>query len=142
LRVVLDSNVVLSGFFFAGVPGRILQGWRAGRFTLVLSPSILAEYREAGAALESRYGGSEFEAFAALLALHAEIIDAGEHLSEPVCSDPDDDKFLACALAGRTEIIVSGDMALLEVSGWRGIDVLKPRGFADAYLADHRGGAS
>jgi uncharacterized protein len=141
LKVVLDSNVILSGFFFAGVPGRILQGWSAGRFTLVLSPSILAEYREAGAALETRYGGSEFEAFATLLALHAEIVDAAEHLHGPVCSDPDDDKFLACALAGGAEVIVSGDKALLEVSGWRGIEVLKPRAFADAYLAHRRGGA-
>jgi hypothetical protein len=55
LRVVLDSNVVLSGFFFAGIPGIILQGWHAGRFRLVLSPSILSEYRAAGVALESRY---------------------------------------------------------------------------------------
>jgi hypothetical protein len=37
LRIVLDSNVVLSGFFFAGIPGIILQGWRAGRFTLVIA---------------------------------------------------------------------------------------------------------
>lgn len=73
MRVVLDSNVVLSGFFFAGIPAIVLQGWHAGRFRLVLSPSILSEYREAGVALESRYGGSEFEAFAALLALHAEL---------------------------------------------------------------------
>jgi uncharacterized protein len=119
LRVVLDSNVVLSGFFFAGIPGIILQGWYAGRFTLVLSPSILSEYRAAGVALESRYGGSELEAFTALLALHSDLVDAPDHLGEPVCGDPEDDKFLACALAAGAEIIVSGDKQLLDVAGWK-----------------------
>jgi uncharacterized protein len=142
LRVVLDSNVVLSGFFFAGIPGVVLQGWHAGRFRLVLSPSILSEYREAGVALESRYGGSEFEAFTALLALHGDLVDAPGNLSEPICADPDDDKYLACALAAGAEIIVSGDKKLLDVSGWRGIKVLRPRTFVERYLSDLQGGAS
>jgi|SRR5687768_16128720 len=55
IRVVLDTNVVLSGIFFAGVPGRILDAWRAGGLTLVLSPAILAEYYRAGTALAARY---------------------------------------------------------------------------------------
>jgi uncharacterized protein len=142
LRVVLDSNVVLSGFFFAGIPGIILQGWHAGRFRLVLSPSILSEYRAAGVALESRYGGSEFEAFTALLALHSDLVDAPDHLGESVCADAEDDKFLACALAAGAEIIVSGDKQLLDVTGWRGIEVLRPRTFLEKYLSDLQGGAS
>lgn len=48
MRVVLDTNVVASGVFFGGVPGRILAAWAAGDFTLVLSPQILAEYRRVG----------------------------------------------------------------------------------------------
>ena len=40
-RVVLDTNVVLSGIFFGGVPGRILDAWQVGHLTLVLSPAIL-----------------------------------------------------------------------------------------------------
>jgi uncharacterized protein len=142
LKVVLDSNVVLSGFFFAGVPGIILDGWHAGRFRLALSPSILAEYREAGAGLESRYGGSEFQTFAALLALNADIVDAADHLEDQICADPDDDKFLVCALAAGAEVVVWGDKALLDVSGWQGIEVLRSRSFVDRYLPDLKGGAS
>ncbi len=48
MRAVLDTNVVLSGFFFGGLPGQILDAWRDARFTLVLSAAILGEYREAG----------------------------------------------------------------------------------------------
>jgi uncharacterized protein len=136
MRVVLDSNVVLSGFFFGGIPGIVLKGWRTGRFRMVISPPVLSEYREAGAALESRYGGSEFGTFATLLALNADVLDAPERLDEPVCTDPDDDKFLACALAGGATIVVSGDRALLDVSGWQGIEVIRPRAFVDQYLPD------
>ena len=141
MKAVIDRNVVRSGFFFGGVPGLVLKGWQSGRFTLALSPSILTEYRQSGAALESRYGGSEFEAFAALLALNSEVVDAPEHLKEPVCADPDDDKFLACAIAAHAEVIVSGDKLLLVTSGWRGVQVLSPRAFVEKYLPDLLRGA-
>jgi predicted nucleic acid-binding protein len=51
-----------------------------------------------------------------------------------VCEDPDDDKFLACAIAGKSKIIISGDTHLLKVSGYEGIKVLRPRKFFDEYL--------
>ena len=45
---MLDTNVVLSGDFFGGVPGEILEAWSRGRFEVVVSAPILAEYRRAG----------------------------------------------------------------------------------------------
>jgi putative PIN family toxin of toxin-antitoxin system len=99
--------------------------------TLVLSAPILAEYRAAGAHLEERYGGLEFEKFVALLVLNSELIEAPASLRERVCADPDDDKFLACALAAGARVVVSGDTALLKVSGWNGIEVIKPRALLD-----------
>jgi len=68
--------------------------------------------------------------------MNSEIVDAPEHLPEQVCSDPDDDKFLACAVAAGMTIIVSGDRKLRAVSGWNGIDVLTPRQFVERYLAE------
>ena len=67
-----------------------------------------------------------------MLRANAEVISV-KCLPEPVCDDPDDDKFLACALAGECKLIVSGDKHLLKVSGFRGIKVLKPREFVDTY---------
>jgi putative PIN family toxin of toxin-antitoxin system len=134
VKVVLDTNVVISGVFFGGVPGRVLEAWRDGRINLVLSASILAEYREAAAEFEAKHGGSDFESFAALLVVNSEIVEAPDHLSQRVCSDPDDDKFLACALAAGATIVVSGDRALLAASGWNGITVIKPRQLIDEYL--------
>ena len=55
-------------------------------------------------------------------------------MNEQICADPDDDKFLACALAGKCKTIVSGDKELLKVSGYRGINVMRPREFLEKYL--------
>jgi predicted nucleic acid-binding protein len=51
-----------------------------------------------------------------------------------VSADPDDDKFLACALASRTKVIVSGDKHLLAVSGYRSIEIIKPRLFVERHI--------
>lgn len=55
-------------------------------------------------------------------------------LKEPICEDPEDDKFFACTLASGSKVIISGDKHLLKVSGYQGIQVLKPREFVDQYL--------
>ncbi|MGH7719242.1 MAG: putative toxin-antitoxin system toxin component, PIN family [Gemmatimonadaceae bacterium] len=136
-RVVLDTNVFLSGVFFGGVPGRILEAWQAGHLTLVLSPAILAEYHRAGAVLAARYVRIEdaLNPLLALVAQSATMVDA-PGLPTAVSADPDDDKFLACAVASRTPVIVSGDKHLLRVAGWSGIEVLTPRQAIERYRID------
>lgn len=134
MRVVLDTNVVVSGVFFGGVPGRILSAWTAGQITMILSPAILEEYRRVGHELGSKHPdlNATFEPVLALMAMNAIIVDAPP-LTEPVSADPFDDMFLAAALASRTRLIVSGDRDLLNVSGWRDINVLTPRQFLDQH---------
>lgn len=135
MRVVLDTNVVISGVFFGGVPGRILSAWAAQSFTLALSPGILEEYRRVGKALERKYpeAAATFEPVLTLITRHAIVVDAPP-IANPVSDDPDDDKFLAAALAANAPLIVSGDIDLLLVSGWRDITVLTPRQFVDRQL--------
>lgn len=135
MRVILDTNVLMSGIFFGGVPGRIINAWSARRLTLVLSPAILEEYRRVGVALGSRHPDlvTTLEPVLALVAMNAALVNAPP-LEERVTEDPADDMFLAAAMASRTRIILSGDKHLLRVSGWRGISVLTPRQFADRHL--------
>ena len=78
MRVVLDTNVVISGVFFGGIPGRIVTAWADRRFTLVISPEILLEYQRVGAEL-----GTERpqllptgQPILALITVHATIIAA------------------------------------------------------------------
>jgi putative PIN family toxin of toxin-antitoxin system len=133
VKVILDTNVLISGVFFSGVPYAILESWRDGGIELIISPEILHEYRRVGAEMETKFSGVEVAPFMELLAIEATMVEA-EPLSEPVCTDPDDDKFLACALASKARVICSGDKALLKTSGFRGIEVLTPRRFSEKYL--------
>ena len=136
MKVILDTNVVVSGVFFGGVPGRILSAWSAGAFTLVLSPAILEEYQRVGHELGRQHAAvhKAFEPILALLAMNAVIVDAPP-LPAPVSEDSDDDMFLAAAVASQTGIIVSGDRHLLRVSGWRDVEVLTPRQFVERHIS-------
>lgn len=133
MRIILDTNVFVSGIFFSGPPHRVLEAWRNGKLKLVISPEILDEYRRVGAALAEQFPNVSLERILELVMIHAEMV-AAPPLSEPVCADPDDDKFFACAIDSKTLCIVSGDKHLLQVSGYQGVRVLKPRDFVDEYL--------
>jgi putative PIN family toxin of toxin-antitoxin system len=133
VKIVLDTNVFVSGVFFHGPPAQILDAWRDGRVVPAVSASILEEYHRVGIVLSDRYEGADVEPLLTLLAIHSELVDAPD-LPEPVCEDPDDDKFLACALAAGCQVVVSGDRHLRRVSGWSGIQVLTPRQFVEQYL--------
>ncbi len=133
MRIVLDTNVLISGIFFSGLPSKILQAWRSGKLQISVSIAILEEYLNVAERLAVRYTGVEYEGILDLIIQNAELVQATD-LPEPVCEDADDDKFLACALASNTNIIVSGDSALLNVSGYCGIQVLTPKAFVSKFL--------
>jgi len=133
MRIVLDTNVFISGVFFAGPPYQILDAWRCGMVQIVISPLILDEYRRVGDRLASDFPRIELQPWLELLAAQAVVVDLPV-IPEQVCRDVDDDKFLACAMAGNTKVVVSGDKDLLAVSGYAGIAVLTPRAFVERYL--------
>ena len=134
--MVLDTNVVVSGLPFGGVPGRILTAWTSGAFVLVLSPPGLDEYRRVGRELAKGRAplNAALDALLALVAVRATMIDA-PRLAAPVCADPDADMFFAAAIAGEAGYVVSGDKHLLGVTGWNEITVLRPRALLDGPLA-------
>lgn len=134
MRVVLDTNVLVSGIFFSGPPYEILSAWRHGIVTLVISAEILDEYRRVGQRLAAKYPGVDIGPVLALIAVHAEFIEA-PMLHEPICEDSSDDKFFACAVASGCRVIVSGDKHLHRASGYSGIEVVSPREFVEKRLA-------
>jgi putative PIN family toxin of toxin-antitoxin system len=133
MRIVLDIKVLMSGIFFGGASGRILHAWKAGEISLVASPEIIKEYIATAEVLSARYASIPPEPILTLIVKHAELWQSPP-LAEQVCADPDDDKFLACALASGAECVVSGDKALQRVSGYGNIRVVAPRQFVDTAL--------
>ena len=129
MKVVLDTNVLVSGIFFAGLPGQVLEAWADDRFELVLSPTIFDEYLRTCARLAASRSALEYEAVLATIIGHGTLV-ADTTSEEAITVDPDDDKFMLCARTAGA-LVVSGDSDLLDVSGWQGVDVLKPRDFLD-----------
>ena len=133
MAVILDTNVFVSGIFFSGPPHTILDAWRQGKFTLVLSPAILDEYRRVAHELSAQFPGVDPGPPLDLLVIHARLVNTLD-LPAQICTDADDDMFLACAVASSAKVIVSGDKALLKTSGYSGIEVLTPRIFVTQFL--------
>jgi len=100
---------------------------------MVLSPEILTEYRRVGESFSTKHPNPVFEEMLRLLINQALIVDAPD-LQKQLCRDPDDDKFIACALAVGAEVIVSGDNDILSLSDRLSITVMSPRDFVDKYL--------
>lgn len=110
MKVVLDTNVLVSGIFYGGIPGEILDAWVEGRLSAFATPLILVEYLRAIEDL-----GSKDPALAAywsefLPGLCQVIPD--EETYPSVSRDPTDDKFLSCAANARAEYLVTGDKDL------------------------------
>lgn len=133
MRIVLDTNVLMSAIFFGGLPFRILDAWRAGKVQFAVCPEILAEYRQVAIRLNAKYKAVDVLPLLDLVAIHSHLVQVIP-FPEPICDDPDDDVFFACALVARTRIVVSGDRHLLAASGRAGIQVLRPKTFVDQYL--------
>ena len=134
MRIIVDTNVLASGLFFTGIPHKILQGIKQRKYRTVVSQDIVGEYKRTVDKLANRFPNViNANAQLELIVLSSDICQP-QKLIESVCADPDDDKFIACAIASKTKIIVSGDKHLLNVSGYKSIEVLTPRRFSEKYI--------
>lgn len=133
MKVILDTNVFISGIFFSGPPHQILNAWRDGIIQLVISTEILNEYKRVGEVFAEDFPSIDLKPILDLVTVEAELY-LTEEPPERICDDPDDDKFLACAMASNSQLIISGDKHLLKVSGYHDIEILKPREFVNRHL--------
>lgn len=138
MKIVLDTNVFISGVFFGGPPYQILDAWRHRKIEIVLSQDIFDEYQRIATELSRQFKGIDISVFLDLLTVNAIWVYA-PLLPFRVSTDPDDDKFISCALASRTKVIVSGDKHLLRLSGYGGIEVLTTRLFIETYMNKRTG---
>ena len=123
MKVVLDTNVLISGIFFGGLPRAVLDAWAEERFELLVSPLIFDEYGRTCERLSESHPGLEFQSVLASIIGHGKLVPDLTS-SFPITADPDDDKFMLCARDWGA-IIISGDRHLLDVSGWEGVRVMK-----------------
>ena len=129
MRVVLDTNIVISALLWGGLPYRLLQLAVAGEIEVLTSPALLVELAEVPERthLASRIASQNMSS-AQLLAQYQSLARNVTPQSVPVviAADPDDDQVLACAVEGHADLIASGDRHLHSLGGkYSGISIVK-----------------
>ena len=119
MKVVLDTNVLLSGLMFPdGTPGRVVAAWRDTRFDLVISVHQLAEIGRVLAYPKIRrildWDDRRIEQFIRQLYIRAQIVDL-DGISVEVPADPDDAPILATLVAAKADMLITGDGDLLNL---------------------------
>ena len=133
MRVVIDTNVFISGIFFGGNPRKVLETILNGKTIEVASVQIIEEYREVVRRMIEKKGGKLNSTPLSLLYAKLELIDGKTKVN--VCRDPDDDKFLACAVDGAAYYVVSGDSDLLSIGEYRGVKIVTANEFLQQIIA-------
>jgi hypothetical protein len=134
--VVLDTHVILSALLSShGAPAEIIRRWAADEVEVVTSPPLLTELERALAYPQVKkylkFSPEEIETFLTRLKTVATAVEP--HLTLNVVEqDPDDNRVLECALAGRAAYIVSGKRHLLELKEYQQMVILTPVEFLAA----------
>ena len=142
MKVVLDANLFVSAILSSqGNPAQILDAWRAHRFNLLIREDILEEIAEVlwRPHIRKRHGWTqaEIERFLAGL-LEMAFLTPGELQVQAVPDDPDDDIYLACAIEGEADYVVSGDQHLLALGAFSGIQIVTPAQFVEVLARGDR----
>lgn len=141
LHVVIDTNVIVSGILSPkGAPVELLKAWRERRFLLLTSSAIVAEVRAVlkYPHIRKKYtlSDNEIEQTITLLEHDALLVKGEANVAGSVPDDPKDEMFLACAVDGEADVIVSGDHHLIDLESYRDIPIMTPRQFLDQLRQD------
>jgi putative PIN family toxin of toxin-antitoxin system len=135
VKVVLDTNVLVSATLSDGPPYQILKLAEEGAITSVTSPGIIEETRDVLTRDRVPFADDQVDDFVEKVLSVSRVV-APETNLQVVEDDPDDDKIVECAVEADAEYIISGDSHLLELEEYDGIPVLSPADFLDLRSGD------
>lgn len=131
MTIVVDTNVFISGIFFGGAPWRVVNAVSKGSIQAAVTPEIVEEYIEVVDEMIARGQGNlrrdGLDSFLASL----EFFMPKTKIA--VCRDPDDDKFIGCAIDADALYIVSGDKDLLSLEFCKGVRMITAAEFCEIY---------
>ena len=133
IKAVLDTNVVISGLLWTGVPRKILKAADDERIFLFTTRELLEELanvlqRPKFKTFLSRRGLDFKDTLAQIIRL-ARLVVSKPLASPVILQDPSDDMVLVCAVTAGADVIVTGDEHLLQLREFRGIPILTPAAF-------------
>ncbi len=137
MTIVVDTNVMISALFWDGLPFEVVIAGLSGQVQLAVSRDVWNEYELVGQEFQKKQPSTLFGQMIAQLAGVTRMVVA-KPLPAPVCRDPDDDKFLACALAANADFLVTGDRDLLALDGRFLFRIVRPRDFLSRLASRQR----
>lgn len=126
MRVLVDTNVLISGLLWDGNESNLLRMCKTGELTNLISPPIFEE-------LEKVLSGRKFGLTANEVSKLIELVISFSDMVHPqmeltvVTTDADDNRILECALAGKADYIVSGDKHLLKLGEFKGMPIINAK---------------
>ena len=134
VRAVIDTNLYVSGFFATeGITYLLQELWVNGAFELAISEKILAEIDATLAKPHIRkklhLNDADIEEIIGLIREKALIVTDDSYQTDAIKKDPDDNKFLACAMESKAHYLVSGDNHLLELKHFHGVQIVDAKSF-------------
>jgi putative PIN family toxin of toxin-antitoxin system len=130
LKVVLDTNVLISAILFGGKPRQILEKAIRGEIRLCLSEPILEELKGVLQRSKFDYSPEMIQFILTELTGIADVVNPSEMI-DLVLEDPDDNRILECAVEAGANYIITGDIHLLKLSRYRNIGVLNAAAFLE-----------
>lgn len=113
MKVVIDTNVFISGIFWGGKPLLVLDHWIRDDFILLISKTILDEYSKTLYEISKGRRDDLVDKWIFNISTYSELVQPNQHFQ--ICRDKDDNKWLDCAVAGSADFIISGDKDLLSL---------------------------
>jgi putative PIN family toxin of toxin-antitoxin system len=135
VRAVVDTNILVSALLFPGSkPSRAFRFVREHGTALASADTLLELYEVLMRRKFDRYVGRKRRlVFLGALSRTAALVRLQETIT--ACSDPKDNMFLEVAVAGKADVIITGDQALLDLHPFRGIAILTPAAFLERYAS-------
>ena len=127
MRVVLDTNVFISGIFWKGnFCSKIIEKWVAGKFQLVSSVDLLDEFMRTMKNFKIQIPEDMIVEWRELI-IENSIMVQPDIMLKVIKEDPDDNKFLEAAMSGKADYIISQDKHLLKLKVYRQIRIINPK---------------
>ena len=130
MKIVIDSNIFVSSFFWGGNPKEIFERVINGFDELFITDEIIKEITSVMSSKKFNVNNSEIEDYIKIIEKYSKII-ISKGIKKPASRDQDDDKILQCGLDGNVDFIITGDKDLLVLKEYETIKIIKPKDYLE-----------
>lgn len=130
MRVILDTNIFISGIFWRGDSNKIISYWKEGRFILVASLEVLSEIVKVLKDFKIKLPEDMIKDWVDLIIRNSIIVEPKEKF-QVVKDDPKDNIFIEIAVAGDVDYIITNDRHLLKLTKFKSIKIITPKEFLE-----------